>query len=148
MDSAWLTLAYDTSSTPIEKQSKYTEKSAQPKPIFGTAVLRNGGSADGALVIVNADGYTNLTTNVSGNFWQVDVGHPGPGWPDGIPFTVTITINDKWEGTANGIVQSPYTDVGEIILKLSSSRMLGLMKTVAFWRTLFSVMITHQLVIR
>jgi PKD repeat protein len=83
-----------------------------PKPIFGSAVKCNGDNADGASVVVRAEGFSNKTTTVSDSIWQVDAS----GWPDGTPFNVTITLDDEWGGSKSDIVQSLYTDVGEIVL--------------------------------
>jgi len=51
--------------------------------------------------------------------WQFDVGgDTGYAWPDGTPFTVTITM-DGWYGSKNGVVYG-HTNVGNIILYSTS----------------------------
>jgi len=86
------------------------------KKIFGTAQKCDGGSANGASVVVSASGYPDETITVQGGAWQVDIGpDSGTEWPDGTAFTVTITLG-SWQGTGSGTVQGTYTDAGLIIL--------------------------------
>ncbi len=94
--------------------------SAAPKPIYGYAEKSNGNSADGATVTVTSS-IGSISTTVgpdggwSSGYWQVDVGDPGPNWPDGTPFTVTITDGD-WTGSGSGTVSGNYTEVENITL--------------------------------
>lgn len=88
-----------------------------PKLITGTASKCDGGSAAGASVVVSASGYpSEYATVTSGGYWQVDIGpDSGTEWPDGTPFTVTITLG-SFVGTGGGTVSGSVTDVGNIVL--------------------------------
>lgn len=93
-----------------------------PQPIYGAAEYNSGGPADGALVEVSSSQGT-VTTYVgpaggwNSGFWQIDVGSPGPDWPDGISFTVLISDTNGWESTPVSTTLSPSgNNMGTILL--------------------------------
>ena len=91
-----------------------------PVVIQGTAEYCNGGNADGAFVEVSSSISTETTYvgpagGWSSGYWQVDVGDPGPNWPAGTSFTVTIT-DDDWSGFTSDVLVHPLTDVGTVYL--------------------------------
>jgi PKD repeat protein len=90
-----------------------------PKTVYGTSSRTDGASTFDALVVGTASGYPNEYTNVvpgSMGAWTFDVGgDTGIAWPDGTPFTVTITM-DGWIGSKNGVITTPATNVGHILL--------------------------------
>jgi len=96
--------------------------SAFPLPIYGQVLFSNGQPANGAVVNVSSNqGY--LTTFVGGEQgngnWQVDVGDPGPGWPQGIEITIMISYQDDDElvsVTRSDLLDDGYLDVGTIFL--------------------------------
>ena len=115
----------------VETTDVVITKTLPPHPIYGTATWDGGGNADGASVEVTSSLGT-LTTTVgpdggwgSGE-WQVDCGDPGPNWPEGTSFTVTITGSEAhagWSGNASGSVSGYYDDMGIIVVyEIPSSR--------------------------
>lgn len=98
--------------------------SAFPLPIYGKVLFSNGQPANGAVVNVSSDlGY--LTTVVGGEqgsgYWQVDVGDPGPGWPQGTEITIMISYQDDDDElisiTRSHILDEGYLNVGTIMLE-------------------------------
>jgi PKD repeat protein len=80
-----------------------------PKTIWGYVQKCDGGSANGASVVVSASGYPDETTTVAGGAYQVDVGpDTGTEWPDGTSFTVTCTLSG-WSGSNTGTVSGSAT---------------------------------------
>jgi len=92
-----------------------------PHPIWGYAKYSGGSWAVGASVSVKSSSGTLTTTVGSDGSWQVDCGDPGPNWPDGTSFTVTITQNtgetyQGWHGSASGKVNGSQNNMGTITL--------------------------------
>jgi len=90
-----------------------------PHPIFGTATWEGGGNAEGASVTVTSSLGTLTDIVASDGSWQVDCGDPGPDWPEGTSFTVTITGSGShagWSGSKVGTVSGYYNDMGNIIV--------------------------------
>lgn len=94
-----------------------------PHPIYGEAYYNGSGAADGAYVLVSSTlgsvhSYVGPSAGWGSGFWQVDIGDPGPNWPVGTAFTVTITDNTSgWvSDTITDTVASIYNDMGTIIL--------------------------------
>lgn len=93
-----------------------------PQPIYGAAEYSTGGPADGAYVEVTSSLGT-VTTYVgpaggwNSGYWQVDVGDPGPNWPDGTSFTVIISNNTGWESNpVTDTVDPSGNNMGTIVL--------------------------------
>ena len=96
-----------------------------PVVIDGYAEFSTGGNADGAYVEVTSSVSTETTYvgpigGWSSGYWQVDVGTPGPDWPDGTSFTVTISTPSGWIGSASGVTDGPNNNMGTIILMYTS----------------------------
>ncbi|MFO7678366.1 MAG: PKD domain-containing protein, partial [Thermoplasmatota archaeon] len=97
-----------------------------PQPIYGYAEYSSGGNADGAYVEVTSalgtvDTYVGPAGGWGSGYWQVDVGDPGPSWPDGTNFTVIITNDTGWESNPEtGVVTTPGNNMGTITLYPSS----------------------------
>ena len=90
-----------------------------PHPISGTATWEGGGNAAGASVTVTSSlGTLTDTVTPDGN-WRVDCGDPGPNWPPGTTFTVTITgsgAHQGWSGSNGGTVSGYSNNVGNTIV--------------------------------
>jgi len=89
-----------------------------PHPIYGTATWEGGGNADGAGVAVTSSLGT-LSTTVSSGAWMVDCGDPGPNWPSGTSFSVTITGSGShagWSGSTSGSVGGYYNTMGNVVV--------------------------------
>jgi len=90
-----------------------------PKTVYGTSSRTDGESTFDAQVVGTAFGYPNEYTNVEDwpdGGWYFDVGgDTGTVWPDGTPFSVTITMTG-WIGSKSSIVMNPVTNVGHITL--------------------------------
>ena len=97
-----------------------------PHPIWGYAKYCNGGWAVNADVAVHTDDdevdpedQTVYTKVGSGGAWSVDVGCPGPCWPDGADFIVWINGTgdyDGWQNISYGNVSGYSNDMGTLIL--------------------------------
>ena len=89
-----------------------------PHPIWGYATWEGGGNADGASVAVTSSLGT-LSTTVSSGAWQVDCGSPGPDWPIGTGFMVTITGSGShagWLGNTAGTVSGYSNNMNNIVV--------------------------------
>ena len=86
------------------------EGSFAPKTINGYVTYCNGGGAVGASVQVTSSEGTVSTTAGTNGYYAVDVGDPGPNWPDGTSFTVSATIGG-WSGSNSGTLSGSVTTV-------------------------------------
>jgi hypothetical protein len=87
--------------------------------IFGTAQYNDGILAAGAKIeVVSSYGTIVDWVNAAGQ-WSVDVGDPGPNWPDGTYFTVYAIgccAHDGWTGRKQGVVSGNENNVGVVLL--------------------------------
>jgi len=93
-----------------------------PQPIYGAAEYLTGEPADGAYVEVTSSlgtisTYVGPAGGWNSGYWQVDVGYPGPDWPDGTSFTIVIT-DSEWESDPlTDTVDPNGNNVGTITLQ-------------------------------
>jgi len=87
--------------------------------IYGIARYSDGVLAAGAKVeVVSSYGVLSDWVNAVGE-WSINVGDPGPNWPDETYFTayaIGCCDHDGWSGSKSGIVSGTENNLGTIIL--------------------------------
>lgn len=96
-----------------------TTQSLTNHNIYGIARYSDGVLAAGAKIeLVSSYGVLSDWVNAVGE-WSINVGDPGPNWPDGTYFTayaIGCCEHDGWSGSKSGMVSGTENNLGTIIL--------------------------------
>lgn len=92
--------------------------------IFGEAQYNDGIEGTGARVEIVSNLGVLTTWVTTGGKWDIDIGDPGPNWPQGTEFIVWLTGccgHKGWSGNRSGIINGSQNDMGLIILYPNSA---------------------------